>query len=727
MAARSAPVLPFYETPSFLAVVFSLKTWASAMLALWIAFFFDLAQPHWAMATVYIVAHPLSGALTSKAFYRLVGSLVGAVMSVALVPNLVNDPLILTLAIALWIAVALVVSLYDRTPRSYVFMLAGYSTAIISFPIVDTPEIAFTYSVQRALEIGLGILCAAFVSRVFFPRDAAPVVAKNLRDWLSDASRLGLQAFVRRPDAKETRAARLKLAADALTLRELTTQVAYDTGRVRGHLQGFQALQMRMMELLPLLSSIEDLVTAIDREEREDEVAEAHPTSQIALLRMREIVVAWLRGDLVEMSSRDRAECWRLFQMVAGAVGRSTYRYDLLALNLAQDILDFVRIRSECAALLVRIEAGETLAPGSWGFEVLPASLLTHTDQRMTLLSGVAVFVTTLVAVSFWRYTAWPHGASAAMMSAIFCCMFARMDDPVPRLVKQCLLFLVAFALTFVIAFALVPMVDDFLMLCLMFGLILVPLGTLIANPNTAVLGAVICIHIPIMLTIKSHVELDFIKFVNSNLAIIFGVYTAAAMTMLIRSVGAEWAGSRLLSAGVHDIVVMADTRIHETSADVRLMLYRMTDRFGLLAPRLELVPSSSEVAKADILKDLRIAACTARLNQRRHELPRRERQAVERVLRAIRVYYSEPNPARRVLHRAALLRIFDWALRIVSYGPISVASRNVRVALIGLSCAVSPSGTIAPKVLVAEGAPGDTGGAVPGPGAGPSRRETPS
>jgi hypothetical protein len=59
-------------------VVFALKTFAAAMLALIIALWLDLQRPYWAMTTVYITSQPLAGATSSKAFYRVLGTLIGA-------------------------------------------------------------------------------------------------------------------------------------------------------------------------------------------------------------------------------------------------------------------------------------------------------------------------------------------------------------------------------------------------------------------------------------------------------------------------------------------------------------------------------------------------------------------------------------------------------------------------------------------------------------------------
>ena len=50
--------------------IFSVKTFAASMLALYIGLKLELPRPYWAMATVYIVSNPFVGATRSKALYR---------------------------------------------------------------------------------------------------------------------------------------------------------------------------------------------------------------------------------------------------------------------------------------------------------------------------------------------------------------------------------------------------------------------------------------------------------------------------------------------------------------------------------------------------------------------------------------------------------------------------------------------------------------------------------
>ena len=72
--------------------VFSLKSYAGAMLALYLSYSMGLPRPFWATTTAYIVSQPWSGAVRSKALYRLVGTFVGSAATVYMVPRLSNSP-----------------------------------------------------------------------------------------------------------------------------------------------------------------------------------------------------------------------------------------------------------------------------------------------------------------------------------------------------------------------------------------------------------------------------------------------------------------------------------------------------------------------------------------------------------------------------------------------------------------------------------------------------------
>src|SRR5580692_11158242 len=168
-------------------VIFSVNCYIATMLTMFIAFSLDLKSPGWAMTTVYLTSQPLSGAMRAKAVYRAIGTFIGAAAMVAIVPNLVDAPELTTLAIMLWVALCAFVAQLDRTPRSYMFVLSGYTAALIGFPSVLAPDTVFDTAVSRVEEITIGVVCAALVHSLIFPKSALSAFETKLRSALAEA------------------------------------------------------------------------------------------------------------------------------------------------------------------------------------------------------------------------------------------------------------------------------------------------------------------------------------------------------------------------------------------------------------------------------------------------------------------------------------------------------------------------------------------------------------
>ena len=65
-------------------LLFSLKAFAAAMSAFWIACALNLPRPAWAMFTVYALMQLISGAVRSRSVYRMLGTIAGAVIALLL-------------------------------------------------------------------------------------------------------------------------------------------------------------------------------------------------------------------------------------------------------------------------------------------------------------------------------------------------------------------------------------------------------------------------------------------------------------------------------------------------------------------------------------------------------------------------------------------------------------------------------------------------------------------
>ena len=214
------------------ALVFSGKTFAAAMLALVTALLLDMPRPYAAAAVLAI-------------------------------PNLANARELLCLAIAAWVGVCLYLSLLDGTPRSYAFMLAGYTVALIGFPSVSASETVFDTAVARVQEISLGIVCASLVSMLVLPRSVSSVLAARADAWLADARRLSHDVLVGGGTEQEREVRWMRLAADAAEMETLAIHLAYETAADVHVVRGLNQLRLPMVAQLTLLASIEDRLVAL--------------------------------------------------------------------------------------------------------------------------------------------------------------------------------------------------------------------------------------------------------------------------------------------------------------------------------------------------------------------------------------------------------------------------------------------------------------------------------
>src|SRR6201995_5757698 len=148
--------------------LFCVRLWASVCLALFVAFRLELDNPFWAGPSAAIVCQPQLGASLRKGWFRMLGTLVGATMSVVLTACFAQDRILFLAGLAVWGAACSVVAVLLRNFASYAASLAGYTTAIIAGDLLGTvggvdANAAFLLAVTRATEICLGIACAGIV------------------------------------------------------------------------------------------------------------------------------------------------------------------------------------------------------------------------------------------------------------------------------------------------------------------------------------------------------------------------------------------------------------------------------------------------------------------------------------------------------------------------------------------------------------------------------------
>lgn len=625
-------------------LLFSLNSFVAAMLALWIAMAIGLPRPYWAMGTAYIVSQPLAGAVRSKAVYRVLGTLLGGAAAVALVPNLVQSPVLLCLALALWIGACLAVSLLDRTPRSYVMMLAGYTAAIIAFPAVGQPDAIFDLAVWRVVEIGLGILCAALVHSLVFPRSVGTILHARLGAWLGEADQWALDAL-KGAGAETVARDRRHLAAAASEIRVLASHLPFDTTRLRETSGVVRALHERLLLLIPLLSGLSDRMQAL-RDVRD-------PAAREVL----EATIAWIEAGAARGPALDLIE--RLDEEAGKRRGGDWNA--LLIESLLTRLAETVKALGEAHALMARMrDPGAPLSPALAAAIVSGARRRMHSDAPLAVLSGAAAAIAVLLSCGLWIVSGWGDGASAPVMAAIFCCFFAAMDDPVPAIKSFGVFSLLAVPLSALYLFAILPAIDGFVMLTVVLAPPLLLLGLFIPYPKTMGAGLAVTIGFCNAIALQGGFSADFASFLNINLGQFVGLGAAIFVTASLRSMSVDASARRLLARIWRGVARLARSR---NAPEPAAFAAALVDRLGLLTPKLAAVEPRGDLVGVDALRDLRVGMNLVGVQTARSQLAAADRAAVDDVLNGIGDHYEALSSGRAQTPQSALLDQLDRAL----------------------------------------------------------------
>jgi uncharacterized membrane protein YccC len=607
-------------------LVFAFKTFAAAMLALVVALWLDLPRPYWAMATVFVASHPLAGATGSKAFYRVLGTLIGAAATVAIVPNLVNAPELLCLIIALWVGLCLYLSLLDSTPRSYVFMLAGYTVAFIGFPAVTEPASIFDIALARVEEISLGIICASLVSTIVLPCGVGPCVTTRVDNWLSDARRISMDVLSGRGNEKDRRTELLRLATDAVEIDTLAYHLAYDGLADIDAARGLRGLRLHMLMVLPLLASIDDRIAALGNRLR---------TTQPALADLLDNLANWVASDDHERQAADRLRAAIAAQQPKLDSSASWDRITLASLLIR--LHELVGLSYDCRALRGAIAAGEDASRIKLAFHPEDgAARVGHRDHGMALWSGAVAIVAILICCGFWIGSGWSDGVNAPMFAAVGCSLFATQDDPASGIRSFTWWMIVSIVIVAIYLFALLPGISNVEILIAALAPSFLVFGILIARPASALTGMVLGLVTATLLALQSAYSADFAVYANFVVPCVIGMAAADVVTRLTRSVGGEWSARRLLRT---NWVALASAAEQRGRLDRPAFAGVMLNRLGLLAPRLAAVPDS-DLRDVDSLGELCVGLNIVDLRRACQRLAPRKLRAIDDMLDQLAVAF---------------------------------------------------------------------------------------
>ncbi|HFT6974457.1 TPA: FUSC family protein [Stenotrophomonas maltophilia] len=539
------------------AVLFSLKCLLAASLGLYVSLRIGLNRPFWVIGTVYLVSQPLSGATLSRGLFRLLGTVGGAFATVALVPRFANAPLVLSAALAAWMALCLYLAMLDRTPRAYAFLLAGYTTSLIGFPAVMVPEDVFTIAITRVQEIAIGILAATLVHGLVLPRRVSMRVHARVAAVLDDAERWTRDM---RAGASDTVLAtdRSKVAADLLELHVLSIHLPFDSAHGVAQVQILRALHDRMLDVLMLSSAVED---SIDR----------------------------LRSPQMDSTG------WR----------------NLLQAGLAAQQTELDLAHADCRVLQAQLRT----ARSDWRRHV-PARLVRHAqgavlhrDHRLALRSALGAFVGILLSCVLWIATGWSEGATAVSIIGTACVLFGTIEAPAPHVMRYLVGSCIGVAVGLLYGLLIFPALSDITGLIAALAPVLLLCGSFLARPPFIMAALGVVLTFPLIAGLGATSTVNIVGALNNSVALFVGTTVALCSMQLFQTADAGRNRARLERSIRRDIARHAAGQGDAT----RAWLSRMLDRIGLLAPRLQGRASAAHDLRA-LFADVRAAHASNQL-----------------------------------------------------------------------------------------------------------------
>lgn len=568
------PLLAF--RPNKLDWIFASKTFIAGMLALYIAFELNLSYPIWAIGTVFVIANPYSGMMASKSIYRILGTLIGAIFAIAVMPHLVNTPWLFTFVLATWVGICLYLSLIDRSPRSYVVMLAGYTAVIICFNsiyYIETVSI-FDMAVGRFLEISLGVVCSAVVSATIFPMHIGPVVELRVTKTMQDTKQ-AFDSILSDPAHTDNYTQLLtNITRDTTDIHSMAVHLSYETSKFKGMTKPLQELLHQVTMLVANLVAMSERIKQLDQIDL---------TYRPYLLEFHQKIDDFLEGENAILEDELKHLPEHFDQEFQTITEHATAKQQVILGSLKMDIRHFIQNVRAVKFIWQCMQQGNHSLPES----IVPLTTTypsLHRDYGVAVRGGISAFLTTNIACAFWILSGWKMGFMVAEMAAITACILTFLDDPVPALKIFIRSSIYAAILVFIYAYGIFPHITAFWELAVVLAPFIMFCVMLYLHPPLHALGLPLIMSTIMGLNLQNRYLMDQITFFDASIATVIGPIITVCIMQMVRSMSPEMTVKRMLALHYK---AMRESIAMSYGTGFRIHLRSMLDRIGVLNTKL--------------------------------------------------------------------------------------------------------------------------------------------
>jgi len=575
LSKRLTETLIAYGEP----LLFGLRLWASVCLALFVAFWLQLDDPFWAGTSAAIMCQPQLGASLRKGWFRMVGTVVGAVVIVVLTAFFPQDRIAYLGLLALWCSICAFGATLLRNFASYAAALAGYTAAIVGVSTLGatggaSPDV-FMLAITRTTEICLGIVSAGIVLAGTDLGGAQRRLAASLADLATGImGRFSRMLTLAGPGSPDTQIERREFIRRVIALDPMIDQALGESSHLRYR---SPTLQTTVLGLFRALDGWRGVATHL---ERSSDDMDRHDVEAILRIIPPELRLAqepdsparWMDHPIALRGACAEAVRRLLAQPVA------TPSFQLLVDETVKVLSGMLHVL-EALALLV--DAPGQALPDHRGFR------LSVPDWLPALVNAARAFVMISAAALLWVGTAWPNGALAMEFVAIVLLLLSPLGDlAYVAAIGGVVATVASIILAAIVKFAVLPAFETFSAFCGAIGLILVPVGfATVQSKQSAAVLALLAFNFVAVLAPTNVMSYDTAQFYNTALGILAGAGAAALGFRLLPQLSPALRARRLLALTLSDLRRLASATLPPG----------LEDWGGRMIGRLAAVPDQAE------------------------------------------------------------------------------------------------------------------------------------
>jgi uncharacterized membrane protein YccC len=528
-----------------LAWVYIFKAVLAALLALWIAMRLDMQQPRTAMTTVFVVMQPQSGMVLAKSFYRFCGTMVGLVVMMILISLFSQQPVLFLSATALWVGICTAGAARNRNFRSYGFVLAGYTAALIGIPAAQHPEAAYLSALTRVGEVTLGIVCSGAVSALIFPQHAGEQVRTTVRRRFTQFVDYVCRALAGKMERAQIERTNLAFVSDIVGFEAARSVAVFETpesrmrgGRLARLNSEFMSASTRFHALHQLMNRLRENASATTIAALEPFFREVPPLFSLSGEPVRNAAdaahaAAQLREYKAALPKRVRA---------ARAALETNPEFAQLEFDTAAELL--YRFVDD---MLAYADTYASLTSPSHERERWIARYVPKTNLLAAAISGLRGAVVMFVLSAFWIETAWPSGGTMVLNAAAVCALASSSPRPTLMSAQMAIGTMLAAVAGMIVVFGVFPHIDGFAMMCAALAPALL-LGAYLSTRRTlAGVGIGYCIFFCFLAGPDNLVHYDPTGFMNDAIALVLSMIVAAIAFAVLLPTDAPWLRHLLL------------------------------------------------------------------------------------------------------------------------------------------------------------------------------------